>query len=191
MFVAYTTVFVIFAAVAYTTAVPRASSNKCHSIDSGYLSTFIFTTPGNGGNEALDLNGNKELTFGNGKAVKVAFQACPELHNVQFDSAGRIVVESSNLCLTVTNPSSSSGPYYIKAEECTSNVKPNAAQTWGYGNPDLGKVIYFTGNTACDGGAGVLLKNDDTIELGSRKRIQLTCNHTLTSQSLTLTKTKK
>jgi hypothetical protein len=56
---------------------------------------------------------------------------------------GHVVVEptSSNKCLTVTNPSSS-GPYYVTAEKCNSDVNPPAAQIWGYGN-DFGNVIFW------------------------------------------------
>ena len=35
----------------------------------------------NGRNQALDLNGKNELTFGSGTAVQVAFQMSPRLFN--------------------------------------------------------------------------------------------------------------
>jgi len=89
-------------------------------------------------------------------------------------------------CLTVTNPSSSStGPYYVKAEACTSDTNPSIAQTWGWGN-DFGNVIFWTGGE--EWGAGVNLKDDGTPMLGSRDRIQLVSNGTY--ESFILTKTQ-
>lgn len=132
-----------------------------------------------------------------------------------FFVTGRIILEpiSSNKCLTVTNPSSS-GPYYVKAEKCTSNTKPSAAQTWGFGN-DFGDVIFYvrlllpehitplnqhsnteltlpfiskTGSQACSGGAGVSMKNNGEPKLASGDRVELSCEGTF--ESFTLTKKK-
>jgi hypothetical protein len=74
--------------------------------------------------------------------------AFPTFFKSVFDSIpsskGRIVIDptSSNDCLTVTNPSDSDGPFYVKSEKCTSDTKPSLAQTWGYGN-DFGNVIFW------------------------------------------------
>jgi len=173
---------------AHPTAVPRAGSTKCQTVDSGYLAAFVGIN--NGSNQVFDLNSKQELTFGSGKPVQVIFQGCTESTPTSFSNTGRIVVEpaSSNKCLTVTNPTSSSGPYYVKAEKCSSDTLPSAAQTWGYGF-DVGAVIFFTGSKACGGGAGVRLKSDGTPKLGSRKRVELSCSG-VSYESLTLTKTK-
>jgi hypothetical protein len=63
--------------------------------------------------------------------------------------AGRLVVEptSSNKCLTITNPSSSNGPYFVKSENCTSDTTPSEAELWGYGN-DFGNVIFWVSSSA-------------------------------------------
>jgi len=187
MFFAYATSALLGVFAALANAAPASDANtKCHTIDSGYLSAFIGLN--NGHNEAFDLNSDKELTFGKGKAIKAVFQACPKIDNVSFNSAGRIVLEpiSSNKCLTVTNPSSS-GPYYVKAEKCTSNTEPSAAQTWGFGN-DFGDVIFYTGSKACDGGAGVSMESNGKPKLASRDRVELSCEGTF--ESFTLTKNK-
>jgi len=175
----------IFAALANAATVPRAS-DKCHTIDSGHLTAYIGLN--NGGNEAFDLNSDEELTFGSGTAFKAAFQACPESQATSFDSTGRIVVEpiSSDKCLTITNPSSSA-PYYVQAKKCSSDTKPSAAQTWGYGN-DFGNVIFWTGSVACGGTAGLTMKSNGQPKLASGGRVELSCNGTY--ESFTLTKTE-
>jgi len=182
MFFAYTAALIsVFVALADAAALP--ASTKCHTIDSGFLSAFIGL--GNGRDEVLDLNSRKELTFGSGNALQAAFQACPKLNNPSFNSAGRIVLEpiSSNKCLTVTNPSNSTGPFYVKAEKCTSNTKPSAAQTWGYGN-DFGNVIFWTGSKACFDQAGVTMKDNGRPKLASGHRIELSCQGTYESMTL-------
>jgi hypothetical protein len=95
IFVAYATALVsIFTGLANASVLPR-SSTKCHTIDSGYLSTwvggawvirlrlsewvliYLFIPDKPGGNQALDLNSKKELTYKSGTKVKAVFQVSP------------------------------------------------------------------------------------------------------------------
>jgi len=184
IFVAYATALVtIFTGLANASVLPR-SSTKCHTIDSGYLSTWVGDKPG--GNQALDLNSKKELTYKSGTKVKAVFQACPDLPNSSgFNSLGRIVIDptSSDDCLTVTNPSNSDGPFYVKSEKCTSDTKPSLAQTWGYGN-DFGNVIFWDGSC----GPGVTVDSKNQLVLGSGNQIELSCD-VASWESMTLTST--
>jgi len=190
MFFAYTiALFSIFVTFASAISVARASTGKCHTIDSGYLAAD-FGLGSNEGNKALDLNSEKELTYKNGTAVKVAFQACPEAPEVGYHYSGRLAVQptSSNKCLTITNPSSSIGPYFVKSEKCTSSTKPSVGQLWGYGD-DFGNVIFWGGG-GCNPGILVNLTGNDEPELASRNRLQFTCHVYASFESLAITKTK-
>lgn len=189
MFFANAIAFVTtFNVLAYATTIPQGNS-ECSAIyaGTGYLSAFIGIN--NGSNQAFDLNTKEELTFGSGEAVQVIFQACPESTPTSASATGRIVVEptSSNQCLTITNPSASSGPYYVKAKKCTSNIIPSAAQTWGFGY-DSESIIYYMGGKACSGGAGVSLDSNGMPQLASGKRVELTCSG-VSYESFTLTTT--
>jgi len=184
IFVAYSTALVsIFTALANANVMPR-SSTECSTIDSGYLSAYIGDDPG--GNQALDLNSQNELTYQSGSPVQAVFQKCPDLpSNVNYNFVGRIVIDptSSDNCLTITNPSDSDGPFYVKSEKCTSDTQPSAAQTWGYGN-DFGNVIFWAGSC----GPGVTTDANGQPQLGSGNQIELSCN-VGSWESMTLTST--
>ncbi|KIM78156.1 hypothetical protein PILCRDRAFT_824622 [Piloderma croceum F 1598] len=161
-------------------SVPRASSGKCHTIATGYLSTL---TSDNSGDKQLSLNSAEELTYNSGSVFRAAFQACPEAtQDTEFANTGRLVVEptSDNKCLTIINPSSSNGPWFVKSKTCTSDTKPSAGELWGRGN-DFGNVIFWTGK--CE--PGIQLDSNGNIELASRDRIQFSCNGTYESMHLT------
>ncbi|KIM75880.1 hypothetical protein PILCRDRAFT_663281 [Piloderma croceum F 1598] len=180
IFVAYTIALVsIFTALVNASVIRRSSTTACHTIGSGYLSAYIGNNPG--GNQALDLNSEKELTYQSGSSFEAVFQACPDLPNsTGFNS---VDPTSSNDCLTVTNPSNSTGPFYVKSEKCTSDTKPSIAQTWGYGN-DFGNVIFWAGSC----GAGVTVNSENQPTLGSGNQIELSCN-VGSWESMTLTST--
>ncbi|KIM78155.1 hypothetical protein PILCRDRAFT_824621 [Piloderma croceum F 1598] len=178
-FTALISIPIIFANAA---SVPRASTGKCYTITSGYLSASIDNSADL---EALDLNSDEELTLNNGTAVQAAFQACPEAtQNSGYNYTGRLVIEptSSNKCLTITNLSSSNGPYFVKSENCTSDTTPSEGELWGYGN-DFGDVIFGAGGC----GPGILLKSNGEPKLASRNRLEFSCNGTFESMTLTNT----
>jgi hypothetical protein len=77
-------------------SVPRASSGKCHTIATGYLSTLIsgkwllvllafmridFLFPDNSGDKQLSLNSAEELTYNSGTVFRAAFQVSPRSRN--------------------------------------------------------------------------------------------------------------
>lgn len=62
---------------------------------------------------------------------------------------GRILIDGdyasdgTQKCMTIDNASNQHGPWYAKAEPCTSDTKPSIAQTFGYGNYEDGYIYYW------------------------------------------------
>jgi len=102
MFFAYTTMLVSISVMfADAVSVPRATTGKCHTEDTGYLSAdngkwlivlldcmmVDFTSLGKSASDstALTLNSDHELTYKNGTVFKVAFQVSPRSCNEECD----------------------------------------------------------------------------------------------------------
>jgi len=172
-------VFSIVAALeVHASALPR---NNCHTIDSGSIAALIMGTT----NQVLDLNSQKALIWGSGRAVNAEFQACPKLGStVGFEWTGRIIITESDNCLTVINPSGGP-PYFVSAKKCSSSTKPSSAQTWAYGN-HLGDNIFYVGNPQCRSGAGVSLNANQIPITPPNSQIELSCGLSASIEPLTL-----
>ncbi|KAG9004788.1 hypothetical protein FRB90_010718 [Tulasnella sp. 427] len=164
----------LLAAVASSTAVPRASS-KCHSIDKKHKG-YLVTNPGGScgivqprrahqspdastavNHEkfvAVGLNKKKQVTYGAGDPhFTVEFQACPKLADQEGSIdwwKGRIVVSGTNNCVTVTNPNGpEGGPFFLAVKKCEDDVNPPASQQWEWGN-DFGAVVFWRGKSEAE-----------------------------------------
>ncbi|KAG9011774.1 hypothetical protein FRB90_007104 [Tulasnella sp. 427] len=153
-----------------------AASKTCKTVHSGY-----FAVHPNGGNQGVTLNQNNQVVYGKpGTPIKVQFQSCPSLLGNYPDEdiyVGRILVGSK--CLTIDNPTSSTGPYYAKVAACSSSTKPSAGQTWTYGTSDDKGVVYWKGPAGSAGHIGYIPADNTGTPLVSKatRLLKIGCDH--------------